>query len=314
MNRFSYDNLIKTGGLKPLDNNCDDLFFCCASYEARSTAVVETLSKSYRCKESIIYVNKEFRPTCETAMGFLSKALRQVSKVRTCEGSWLDQTFQFNALKGAIDAVKSSIENITIDVTTFNREALLVGTLLIRTRWPDARIRIVYSSPQKYADWLSRGYREIRNIIGFTGVHVTKRPTVLVVLCGFEPDRAMLLIEQHEPQLLLLGTGDPPTSNPFLNRNLLEGEKISFSRQEMVKFKFAADSATECFSNLDKAIRKYLKTHNIVVAPMSTKMSTMAVFLLAQKYPQIQITYCVPGEYNTRDYTKGVRNVFVDVL
>ena len=47
---------------------------------------------------------------------------------------------------------------------------------------------------------------------------------------------------------------------------------------------------------------------------MSTKLSTIASYLLAKHYPQIQISYCVPGEYNIESYSDGAKTVFAEEL
>jgi hypothetical protein len=57
-----------------------------------------------------------------------------------------------------------------------------------------------------------------------------------------------------------------------------------------------------------------LGDNNVVVAPMSTKPSTLGALLLAEEHPEVQITYCVPGEYNVRDYSSGAEALFVDGL
>jgi len=71
---------------------------------------------------------------------------------------------------------------------------------------------------------------------------------------------------------------------------------------------------TALASKLVEVVSGYTESHNIVLAPMSTKLSTLASLLVVEKYPDIQVTYCLPGEYNVEDYSKGVRALYSQTL
>ncbi len=47
---------------------------------------------------------------------------------------------------------------------------------------------------------------------------------------------------------------------------------------------------------------------------MSTKLSTLSTYLFAKKHPQVQVSYCVPAEYNIDSYSQGAKTVFVEEL
>jgi hypothetical protein len=133
------------------------------------------------------------------------------------------------------------------------------------------------------------------------------------VLSGFEPERTSKLIEEHEPSRVLIGIGDPPTDRKFLERNQADQELI-LARQDVAEFRFPANDIAECRECLEGIIAPYLSDYNVVIAPMSTKLSSLASFLIAEAHPEIQITYCVPGEYNTPDYSRGADSLFVDFI
>ena len=202
---------------------------------------------------------------------------------------------------------------ITLDTTTFNREALITATALLRTHFPQSAIRAVYVSPKDHGEWLSRGFRCVRNVMGFGGLQVASRPTILTVLSGFEPERTLNIIEGHEPTKVLLGIGDPPTSPRFLERNVAE-QKLALARQDVEEFTFPANSIRDCWTQLESVVRPYLADHNVILAPMSTKLSTLAAILTAEQHPEIQMTYCVPGEYNVHEYSTGAENIFIEQI
>lgn len=322
MRHWSVSELVNSGGLPTVrDGLADDMFLVSASYEDRTLTVVQSLSSQYRARRGIVYVNRELlkdpfidkvRPHLEELNKLLALRCESVERV---EGSWLDPRAQLLALRdGLVTAAdQKQTEAITIDTTTFNRESLLTAIALLRNHFPSSTMRVAYTSPQKHGDWLSQGYRTVRNVMSFAGIQQSSLPTVLMVLSGFEPERTLKLIEEHEPSKVLLGIGDPPTNRQFLQRNLDE-QKLILARQEVQKFTFPASDMIACRESLESLIGPYLRTHNIAVAPMSTKLSTLAVFLIAENHPEIQITYCVPGEYNSDNYSSGSDKVFIGEL
>ncbi len=294
----------------------DDALIVCASYEPRTVAAADLLSTTFRAKNGIIYFNTEFKASISDNLSRLETILREhCENVDIAEGSWLDPTIQINELKKAVAHLAGLSEQpaITLDTTTFNREALLTSLAILRAQFAGAEIRLLYVSPQDHGEWLSRGFRCIRNIMGFAGIQQPSRKTVLVVLSGFEPERTTKIIEEYEPSRLLIGIGDPPTDKKFLERNQAEQELI-LARQDIADFRFPANSITDCRDCLEGIITPYLSECNVVIAPMSTKLSSVASFLVAEAHPEIQLTYCVPGEYNVSDYSKGASSLFVDSI
>jgi hypothetical protein len=321
VNKWNYELFKSQGGLHPMhDGKPDDLFLVCGSYEERTLAVTQALATSYRSRRAIIYVNRELRETSESNQveSNLQKLYDELQhhsdQVARIEGSWQDPRAQLIALRDALIPVATDDPNqawsITIDCTTFSRECLLTAMALLRARFPNSNIRVAYVSPVKYGEWLSRGYRTVRNVMTFAGIQQSSRPTLLLVLAGFESERTLRLIEEHEPNKVLLGIGDPPTHEQFLQQNL-NYQKLILSRQEVQEFRLPVGDIWTCRRQLDELVSPYLKTHNVVIAPMNTKISTLAVYLIAERYPEIQVSYCVPGEYNTKDYSAGVDNIFI---
>lgn len=323
MNKWEIEQFKAQGGLRTVrDGIPDDLFLACASYEPRTVAVAELLASEYRSKKGVIYVNREFLEghrgeRTKLNLDRLKEILRQhCDAVNLVEGSWLNAKDQLISLRDAL--VPGNCEQqqeavITLDTTTFNREALLTAAVLLRTRFPKSDIRAVYVSPEDYGEWLSRGFRCVRSVMGFPGILQSSRPTVLTVLSGFEPERTFKIIEEHEPAKVLRGIGDPPTTPRFLKRieRIVNEQKLIMARQDVEEFRFPADNIDDCWKCLENLLPPYLAEYNVILAPMSTKLSTLAAFLIAEHHPEIQITYCVPGEYNIDDYSTGANDLFI---
>jgi len=332
MNKWEIEQFKAQGGLRTVrDGIPDDLFLACASYEPRTVAVAELLASEYRSKKGVIYVNREFLEgtrgeRTKLNLNRLNEILGQhCDVVNLVEGSWLNAKDQLISLRDALVpgnceqqsvSAKSALTQeavITLDTTTFNREVLLTTAVLLRTRFPKSDIRAVYVSPEDYGEWLSRGFRCVRSVMGFPGILQSSRPTVLTVLSGFEPERTFKIIEEHEPAKVLRGIGDPPTTPKFLKRTegIVNEQKLIMARQDVEEFRFPADNIDDCWKCLENLLTPCLAAHNVILAPMSTKLSTLAAFLVAEHHPEIQITYCVPGEYNIDDYSIGAKDLFI---
>jgi len=312
------DEVKARGGLSTIRRGIpDDLFVVCASFEHRTKSAAECLSGDYKAKKGIIYYNHEFISNPKTAKNIerLKVLLKlRCNEVDVIEGSLVYPEKQFAVLKNAVLSPNpATIKAVTIDVTTFNREALLVLVALLRNNCAFATIRVLYVSPIRHGKWLSRGFREVRSVIGFPGVQRASRSTMLVVLSGFEPDRAKKLIEEHEPRIVLLGFGDPPTEQHFLERNI-EEQKTILAMQDVERFKFPANKIEKCHQSLMELLRGRLSDYNIILAPMSTKLSTLGAYLTAEANPEIQLTYCVPSEYNVENYSKGANLLFIEEI
>jgi hypothetical protein len=296
-----------------------DILFCCASFEPRSTAVLKNLSDEFRAKTGVIYYNKELQ---SHAPERLSDNLEYLEDRMSCfcdeilliEGSINNPITQLNELRRSLTLAEShsdNIDSITVDVTTFNRESLLTLLNLIKSWYPTAELDILYVSPSTYGDWLSRGHKTIRNVLGFTGSHTSDQSTALVVLSGFETDRTYKVIEEIEPAVVHLGFGDTPTQQKFLERNKHRQEMVQ-SRQDTFRFNFAADDIDRCRKVVQNKVEENHDDYNIILAPMSTKLSTIGCWKAAQEYPRSQVIYALPGEYNYDGYSEGSKHIYSD--
>ena len=84
------------------------------------------------------------------------------------------------------------------------------------------------------------------------------------------------------------------------------------ARQDVERFKFPANSVNECVLCLESLISSHMDSGNVIIAPMSTKLSTVAAMIVAERHPSIQLTYCLPGEYNTESYSEGVKCILIE--
>jgi hypothetical protein len=338
------EDFVRTGGLDTISAAVpDDLFLACASFEPRSAGLVRCLQGRYRVKRSEIYVNREFEKVGATASNAELMADRFAgisdSVGGITLGSWEDAVYQFTVLRRLIAPQGPSQEplRITVDITTFNREALLACMTILRWAYPRGTFRFVYISPEEYNPagraelkrrersgetltpsnlaenlWLSRGFRHMRNAIGFPGLQKPKQPALLILLPGFEIERALTIVDTLEPSLVLLGKPVDATRDEFYERSVQAKNqmlRLFRSRQPVEEFDFSCKDVGATRKALEKLLHRFYDSHNIFLSSHSTKPTLIGVFLTAEKFDGIQVTCTVPGEYNVEDYSSGAHAI-----
>ena len=222
----------------------------------------------------------------------------------------------------AIDSLMSDLRNviqeeenimrIAIDTTCFTRIDLLIILDHLYDLFPNSIIKIIYIRPKDHAnDWLTRGYSGIESILGFAGSYDYLKKTLLVILSGFEEERPRNFIDEYEADCVFFGTSEKnPTKDQFGKRaQQVQRQFLCFD--SISSFNFSANSIHQCFEDLETTLSPYLSNCNIVIAPLCTKLSVVAAFLMAKKYPHIQLAYCFPKEYNWRNYSSGMDEIYI---
>jgi hypothetical protein len=335
------------GGLETIvKGSPDDVFLTCASFEQRSEFVAKSMLNNYWAKRGIVYLNREFQKeghTPEHVNNIVASVTKHVDGFGGLTiGSWEDELEQFKTLRDVIapNGVRYEKMRITVDITTFNREALLATLTILRWAYPNALLRLVYVSPEEYNPngrllltkegvntqtassedsikisqylWLSRGFRKMRNAIGFPGVQRPHLPSMLIMLPGYEVERALTVVDNLEPSRVLLGKATDSTRDIFYERGFeAKSQMLSLfeGRQPVREFDFSTKQVLTTFQTLKNLIDENCGSYNIFLFSMSTKPSVLATFLAAEQYPEIQLTCNIPGEYNVDDYSKGVHEI-----
>lgn len=224
-------------------------------------------------------------------------------------------------------------KSLVIDITSFSHELLVVLLGVLHNVQLLSRSTLLYVGASEYsynspgdAVWLSRGVRSIRSILGFPGMMLPSKKLHLIVLAGFEVERAAEVIVRYEPASISIGLGHKEQS-------ISEGhhEKNKYFVDRLNNFVKEQDTGNQeihhfTFSCIDPLIVKNqllahidslenCKDRNIVICPLNTKLSTVGVVLAAIERPEIQICYAEPDEYNTEGYSKpGAEITIVSML
>jgi len=290
-------------------------FLCCASFEERSRSIPVAL-KSLHFQRTIIFACDDSYPkikdkACEIRHLFDYNAEIVYTKSH-------EPLITANAMSKAVQKILNyNIDDIIIDITTFTREMLLILLrMLCNNKKKISRITCLYTGALDYSigdtderKWLSKGCKDVRSVFGFPGQLVPGRPTFLIVLVGFEHERATRMINLMDPDFLLLGKGIPSEEHMTNESHKAPMEYFHKLVQEMVSnrgnvgsFEF---SCRHPYLTAETIQEKILATpeYNHIIVPLNTKISTVAVALTALANPDVQVCYAEPDTYNFENYS-----------
>ena len=227
----------------------------------------------------------------------------------------LDQSDPLETQHAISDALSVVLESWTdgelwIDFTALRREELLMLVRLLTDRCDKSalsKIFGIYVSANKMGEWLSGDVVDIRSVVGYPGEISPARPTTLIALMGFETNRARAIIETYEPSRVLLGV---PALEGSINQHLFDRNQDVLRRVAedfgpliSDNFVFSANDPAKAVIDL-LAVVTSCGDDNVVLAPLHTKISTIAAGVVAQRVPKIQICYAAVNDYNEETYSQ----------
>lgn len=296
----------------------DDLFIACISYEPRTLGVLRKLDDNYKAIIGVFVTNKEIENFTKLLehKEQVKKILKSKSYFRRTENLSLSIDNPIKIII-EIDKIVKTIPidrqniNITLDITTFPRNELLVLIYYLRHLSTVKTIRILYVSPNEYADWLTDGYRYSMVPSFFEGYPpASEKKTALFILTGFEYRRAVSLIDDIEPSALLLGRPRPGTSENFKEVSEEIIKKIKRTRRVYSRiYDVPANNPFLCRDCIEKIFQQN-SNYNLYIAPMGTKLEALGIYLVYEKNPNFRVIYPLPLTYNTGDYSRGCRDIY----
>ena len=288
-----------------------DLFICSASFEERSCSIAKNIDVR-RIKKVLIAENENH----SELHGKIPSSLKRIFGNKS-EMVMLDTTNPLKTednLRLALFTFfsESSLKRIVVDITTFTHESLLILLNLLKSQLRACNVECLYLNAEEYSlgdegqdKWLSKGVGEVRSVIGFPGEFAPSRKLHLIMLVGFEHDRAAELIRRYEPSIISLGYGQ--TTEEGAERH----SGLNKQRFEMVKaiHGYAQEFSFSCYDPL--MTKKTIETQisrapgfNVIIAPMNTKLSTVGTALVAFANESIQLCYAQAHSYNYEHYSK----------
>jgi len=290
-----------------------DLFICSSSFENRCLSIPNNISTD-KIRRALILSNMDLLEHIETNKIKLEDRFRE--KGRVVEADTSNPLLAADNLRISLDqAIKDGVaDSILLDVTSFTHESLLILLRLLELCCPKSKIMGIYANASEYSvgdevsyKWLSRGIGEVRSVLGFPGNIVPSQKTHLILIVGYEHERAAGIIESIEPNSIALGYGrfgsattekDKDANEHYMH--LVEDMATSFS--DVNRFEIPCNDPYGTRDELLNQIRIAMDM-NIIIAPMNNKLSTIGAAWAAFKDENVQMCYAQALRYNYSNYS-----------
>jgi len=290
-----------------------DIFLCSASYEERCISIASALGLGTDVRYPLVCHNQKAVPQVNRNVDrlqqvFAGKATRVVldkaNPLRTAD-----------QMQGALSRVvdESRPQRYVVDITTFTHEALLI-LLRILQRQVTRRdtVHLVYATAAEYAvgmkpeeKWLSKGVQDVRSVLGYPGSARPSGKSHLIVLVGFESERAAELIDSYEPNVVSLGFGDEKSGTETGHQavNKLVFQTVASKVRSYKEFVFSTNDPFQAESAVRDQVRSE-RDCNVLIAPMNTKISTVGAAGAAFSNDDIRLCYASAVQYNVEGYSR----------
>lgn len=289
-----------------------DVFICSASYEERCKSIPDALATHPRIGKRLVCFNQKSSATVASNSKYLLDVLgSRAQKVPLDKKSPLATA---DSLQRALSHAGGDDHDLSylVDITTFTHEALLILLRLLQARVKRQTVVLAYAPAEEYSvglppeeKWLSKGITDIRSVLGYPGDSKPSRKSHLIVLVGFESDRAERLLDEYQPHVISLGFGQDGTATASQHQplNRLAFGQLANKVSKYSEFEFSCVD-TEAAEDAIATQAARFPNCNVIIAPMNTKLSTVGVAGAAFRNDEIQLCYASASQYNIEGYSR----------
>ncbi|MDD4149178.1 MAG: hypothetical protein PHE33_04050 [Bacteroidales bacterium] len=279
-----------------------DLFICSSSFDRRCISIPNIVSTKNFSNTRVCHFENNYECADNNYKEIIEILQNTSPNLETILLKKHDPLDNYDLINSSFSEIKfSENSHVLIDISTFTREILLIFIRFLTLNYNNKfSVTFCYSPSANYPAWLSKGVKEIRSILGYSGDYSPLKRDFLIILVGFEWERSQIVIDNYEPSKLFIGKADPSNSiseelgkiNDNHFRNLLERNSLA------EKFEFSCIDIENTKNIISEIALKYQNEYNIIVAPMSNKISTLGVAYAALENQNIQICYASTNQYN----------------
>ncbi len=290
-------------------NGPDDIFICSASFEERSLASAALMGPQFIQKYAIVFnaETPDYQKQLEKNLFRLQTALR----AKTTEGIFMVSCTRENPVDG-IEQIAAILKQcklnpepgpyVTVDISSFTKIYLLelLHYLDAELKWPMPRL--LHTTQHYLPTRLTRGIEQITTIPHFYGHPSMDRQNLLVLLLGFEPDRALSIWKQHNPaRTVALITNPPRKGSPDYLKYARQNNEELLGKPGVEVRDIPADDPGGVRDVLAALYEETKDDYNLVIGPFGTKPQVVGVYLFHREHPAAQVIYSFPAAY-TRSY------------
>lgn len=239
-------------------------------------------------------------------------------KVVDCPMRHSDPIFGISGLLSAIIASEPADGVVSLDVSTFPRNSLLLVLRALANVVAPERIRLLYTEPSGYNlqsyEPLSYGLRRIAAVPTFSAPYRAEEELVLVMFLGFERDRVLGLWQCVAPHRTIAVIGEPPYRSEwrgvseYINAAILAGLPENCVRRVDPRDPLAT------YALLKELLidPRPAPAENFYIAPFGTKPQTIGIGCFCRDYARAAtVVYAAPVASNQDYITQGVGSTWI---
>lgn len=305
-----------------LELNKFDVLICSSSFENRCKIIPSIIQNQVK-NIMICHYEDNYQKANENFSELLSYFKSPVKVVFEKNNPLMNIDNISNALHN-IQINKKLTKRVLVDITTLTREMIFILIYFFKNVPPvnKNKVTFVYNPAEKYSidkenisdKWLSKGVRDIRSVLGYSGLFVPDKKLALILLVGFEQERAKKIIDTFEPSIVYLGyasiEGAITKELQEINKKVFE-ELKNILTIDIVQFEFSCKTPHETEEKVTEIIKSIKKEYNVVISGLNNKISSIGVAFAALENPEVQICYPTVNQYNFDNYSISKDEIYL---
>jgi hypothetical protein len=297
-------------------------------FEPRSIAILKRYVEEERAPAGVVII--EYAPSDRRNKKKELRDLLRELQIPTGEQLWLCyHRFQPDSFEPLSHEMRRFLRNrrkLVLDISGMSR--LLIALVLDACNKFEGGMVIGYSEALVYhptesafksnrkavkkssSAFVTGDVYEIVAALPLSTVTMQGHARVLIAFATFNPRELVALLNELSVQHLILIEGKPHLEKDLWR--LRATQDLNSRVDEVIAVAHLVASTfdyDETARILIDAYSKYGETHKILVAPIGSKLQTVAVFLSMQVWPDVQIVYPVAKSFFT-EYTEGVASIW----
>lgn len=299
--------------LEPRAEDQPEVFIGCASFEDRCLGALSLLSPNYRFTHSYLCIYDDFSEARQSNVKAMTECLAEHGPLSTVEVSEANPSHSIAELLTQVRFLASKSDTrVTLDISTFTKRHLLMLLHALDDAGLWNSLRLIYTEPKDYVVDLylpmSMGIKEVASIPGFSNLRPADKPVLLVIMLGYEGDRAMALYQTIEPNETVLLVPRPAYREEWEGRTEdLNRQLISLLGHDAIAYADSRDPL-EVKAALSNVIgNRYPPTDwTCLVSPLGTKPQTVGLYSFwRESTDSFAVIYAQPLKHNERYYSQG---------
>ncbi len=296
-------------------------FFCHSSYESRTLASMR-LSEGLQGVDTAFVLHSDDFLESETYRHNHIQLVQYFGSISTNDPVQIPM--QCGVKDGMLDTCSALIteslnraDDIAIDITTFNRGRMIYLLNFILMERGNKPLYLFYTEPEKYGTekngkrgaWLTKGVKNIVSVPGFQGDKQENRESLLVLLLGYDSERAVNDIEAVNPDKIVVLSQGTLKCRRGLQEVYLKSYSTVLERyaDRIVNILTVPPYGWEAvYDVLTRIYALYKNQFNMSAILHGTKMQVFGAVTFCQKNPNIELIYVEPEKYNCEAFTQGV--------